>query len=56
MIMSKKMKFKRVLLCALLISLPLLSMTTNIKPSSNDIDESKVEMCVNNCYEETYYK
>ena len=44
--MSRKMKFKRVLLCALLISLPLLSMT-NIKHSNEDIDETKVEMCDN---------
>lgn len=44
--MSKKMKFKRVLLCALLISLPFLSMT-NAKYSNKDIDESKVEMCDN---------
>ena len=42
------MKFKRVLLCALLISLPLLSMTNNNKDSYNNIDDNKVEMCVNN--------
>ena len=41
--MSRKMKFKRVLLCALLISLPLLSITNN--NSKNIIDENRVEMC-----------
>ena len=47
--MSRKMKFKRVLLCALLISLPLLSMTNNNKDSYNNENiDDKVEMCVNN--------
>lgn len=44
MIMSKKMKFKRVLLCALLISLPLLKHLAN-KTDSNNFN--KVEMCNN---------
>ena len=43
--MSKKMKFKRVLLCALLISLPLFQQLAN-KTKANDIN--KVEMCYNN--------
>lgn len=41
--MSKKMKFKRVLLCALLISLPVLSMT-NVNKTMN-IDNQQVAMC-----------
>lgn len=45
MIMSKKMKFKRVLLCALLISLPFLSQLAN-KTKVND--NIKAEMCINN--------
>ena len=40
--MSRKKKFKRVLLCALLISLPLLSMTSTIE---HNINSDKVEMC-----------
>jgi flagellum-specific peptidoglycan hydrolase FlgJ len=44
--MSRKMKFKRVLLCALLISLPLLSMT-NVKNSDEKTDGNEVEMCYN---------
>lgn len=47
MIMSKKMKFKRVLLCALLISLPVLSRIANNTP--NNISQDKqVEMCITN--------
>ena len=45
MIMSRKMKFKRVLLCALLISLPFLSQLAN-KTKVND--NIKAEMCINN--------
>ena len=45
MIMSRKMKFKRVLLCALLISLPFLSQLAN-KTKAND--NIKAEMCINN--------
>ena len=45
--MSKKMKFKRVLLCALLISLPVLSMTNINKTNKieNNTDDKQVEMC-----------
>ena len=45
MIMSKKMKFKRVLLCALLISLPFLTQLAN---KINIYDNIKAEMCINN--------
>lgn len=45
MIMSRKMKFKRVLLCALLISLPFLTQLANKIKTNKDI---KAEMCVNN--------
>ena len=45
--MSRKKKFKRVLLCALLISLPLLSMN-NVKNSDiQPINDNNVEMCYN---------
>ena len=45
--MSRKMKFKRVLLCALLISLPVLSMTNvnKAKIYTNGIDNKQVTMC-----------
>ena len=46
--MSRKMKFKRVLLCALLISLPVLSMT-NVNKTIIDIkqiDNKQVTMCI----------
>ena len=45
MIMSKKMKFKRVLLCALLISLPFLSQLAN---KTNIDNNMKAAMCINN--------
>lgn len=45
MIMSRKMKFNRVLLCALLISLPFLSQLAN---KTNVNDNIKAEMCINN--------
>ena len=45
MIMSRKMKFKRVLLCALLISLPFLSQLANKTKADDNI---KAEMCINN--------
>ena len=46
MIMSRKKKFKRVLLCALLISLPFIQSLTG---NANDVNDNKqVVMCVNN--------
>ena len=46
MIMSRKKKFKRVLLCALLISLPFIQSLTG---NANDVNDNKqVAMCVNN--------
>jgi hypothetical protein len=45
MIMSRKKKFKRVLLCALLISLPLIQ-TLSGRTNDNVNDNQKVEMCI----------
>jgi len=48
MIMSRKKKFKRVLLCALLISLPFFQ---SLKGNANDVNndnDKKVAMCINN--------
>ena len=44
--MSRKKKFKRILLCALLITLPLLSMN-NIIESKSMYEDNMVEMCTN---------
>ena len=46
MIMSRKKKFKRVLLCALLISLPFIQSLTG---NANDVNDNKqVAMCITN--------
>lgn len=44
--MSRKTKFKRVLLCALLISLPLIQRIAS-KTHNEQLPENKVEMCMN---------
>ena len=46
MIMSRKKKFKRILLCALLISLPFFQ---SLKGNTNDVNDNKeVAMCITN--------
>ena len=45
--MSRKKKFKRILLCALLISLPLLSMNNNITKTDKSYSDNNEEMCKN---------
>lgn len=47
MIMSRKKKFKRVLLCALLISLPLVQSLTGRTLNNVNDNDTKVEMCIN---------